>query len=72
MSESDSQLPANVAIRRWGDACFHLVDEVVEEGYIIGGHLISREDVLEVREVAPGQACPRKPVMELRLPPRKE
>lgn len=40
-----------VAIRRWGDKCFHLVDEEVEEGYILDGHLIRREDVVDRREV---------------------
>lgn len=66
---SESLPPSNTAIRRWGDACFHLVDEVVEDGYILHGHLIPHDEVLEVRTVDPGSACPRKPIMELKLPP---
>jgi hypothetical protein len=61
-----------VAIRRWGDGCFHRVDEVVEEGFILGGVLIPRDEVLEVIELGAGEACPRR-VMEMRVPtPRKE
>ena len=56
-----------VAIRRWGDGCFHRVEEVVEEGYIIGGVLISKDDVVDVIEVGVGEVCPRR-VMEMRLP----
>jgi hypothetical protein len=68
-SMEDGAIPQpQIAIRRWGDACFHLVDEEVEEGYILGGHLIAREDVLEVRTVAAGEACPRRPVAQLRIP----
>jgi hypothetical protein len=38
-----------VAIRRWSDPCFHVVDEVVEEGYILGSVLVPHEDVVETR-----------------------
>lgn len=65
------ELPDNpVAIRRWGDACFHAIDEVVEEGYILHGHLISHDDVVEVRRIENGETCPRRPVVELK-PPRQ-
>lgn len=70
--DPDDQPP--VAIRRWGDACFHLVDEVTEDGYILGSVLIPKEDVLEVRELARDEqgvpvplACTRK-VFDLKLP----
>lgn len=56
-----------VAIRRWGDACFHRVDEVVEEGFILGSVLVSRDDVLEVIDVGSDEVCPRR-IAELRLP----
>lgn len=59
-----------VAIRRWGDSCFHWVEEVVEEGYIIGGVLISKDDVVEVRETGEGAACVRR-VVELRVPEKR-
>lgn len=40
-----------IAIRRWSDPCFHVVDEVVPEGYIIGSVLIPRDEVVEAREL---------------------
>lgn len=55
------------AIRRWGDPCFHRVDEEVEEGFILGGVLIPRDEVLEVIDVGPDEVCPRR-VATLRLP----
>ena len=58
-----------MAIRRWGDACFHRVDEVVEEGFILGSVLVPRDEVLEVIEVGADEACPRR-VAELRVPGR--
>lgn len=63
-----------MAIRRWGDACFHLVDEVVEEGYILGSVLIPHHDVLEVRPLeldgeghAVAPTCSRR-IYNLKLP----
>lgn len=38
-----------LGIRRHWDRCFHAVEEEVEEGYIVQGTLIPREDVAEVR-----------------------
>lgn len=38
-----------LGIRRHTDRCFHAVEEEVEEGYIIDGILIHRDDVAEVR-----------------------
>lgn len=52
--EMDGSREKLVAIRRWGDACFHYVDEVVEEGFILGSVLIPNDEVLEVREVEVG------------------
>lgn len=72
--DADNTPPASapqVAIRRWGDACFHRVDEVVEEGFILGSVLVSRDDVLEVIEVGADEACPRR-IAELRLPPLRK
>jgi len=49
-----------VAIRRHTDRCFFAVEETVEEadgsvrGYIVGGVLIDKDDVAEVRG---GPAC---------------
>lgn len=36
------------AIRRWGDACYHQVDEEVEEGFILRGILIPHDEVVDV------------------------
>jgi len=48
-----------LAIRRYGDMCFHEVEEVVAEGYIVDNILIPRHEVLEVRRVdaPPPPAC---------------
>lgn len=40
-----------LGIRRHTDRCFHAVDEEVEEGYIVQGVLIPRDEVAEVRLV---------------------
>ncbi len=47
MTHHDEDDP-RMGIKRWGDACFHPVEEVVPEGYIVHGILIPREDVREV------------------------
>jgi len=47
MVEHDSDDP-RLGVKRWGDTCFHAVEEVVPEGYIVDGILIAREDVREV------------------------
>lgn len=38
-----------MGIRRPQDRCFHNVEEEVEEGYIVEGILIPRDEVTEVR-----------------------
>ncbi|MCC5877197.1 MAG: hypothetical protein JJU11_13330 [Candidatus Sumerlaeia bacterium] len=38
-----------LGIRRHTDRCFHAVEEEVEEGYIIDGILIHKDEVAEVR-----------------------
>ena len=40
-----------LGIRRHTDRCFHAVEEEVEEGYIVQGVLIARDEVAEVRRV---------------------
>lgn len=54
----DGEPPPGLALRRRGDRCFHAVEEVVREGYIVEGLLILVEDVAEMREDA--AACARK------------
>ncbi|MCX5660806.1 MAG: hypothetical protein NTW19_13955 [Planctomycetota bacterium] len=54
----DDDLDPNLAIRRHTDRCFHRVEEVVPEGYIVEGILIPREEVAEVRPA--DEACPRE------------
>jgi hypothetical protein len=68
MNPEAEQPRPNVAIRRWGDACFHAVDEVVPEGYIIDGVLIAKEDVLEVRPIT-GDEGLKPRVRHLKPPP---
>jgi hypothetical protein len=41
--------PVGMAVRRYGDRCFHAVEEIVKEGYIVEGILFAHEDVAEVR-----------------------
>lgn len=65
---SDDARPP-IGIRRWGDACFHPVEEEVPEGYIIGGVLIPRDEVMETREIDPNDPTPR-PARVLRMPPK--
>lgn len=40
-----------MGIRRAQDRCFHNVEEEVEEGYIVDGILIPRDEVVEVRRM---------------------
>lgn len=42
-----------IAIRRESDRCFHAVEEVLPEGYIIGGVLILRCEVVDRIELLP-------------------
>lgn len=53
---ADDEPEPSLAIRRHTDRCFHRVEEVVREGYIVDGILIPHEDVAEVR--AADAACP--------------
>lgn len=39
----------SLGIRRHQDRCFHAVEEEVEEGYIVQGVLIHRDEVKEIR-----------------------
>ena len=38
-----------IGIRRWGDRCFHEVEEVLDDGYIVGGFFIRKDEVVAVR-----------------------
>jgi hypothetical protein len=57
----------NVAIRRHHDRCFHAVEEVVLEGFIVQGILIPHDEVAQVAPVEPGGVLPA-----CRLPGRTE
>ena len=46
-----------IAIRRHTDGCFHAVEEVVKEGYIVDNILIPHRDVAEVRQTAEVPQC---------------
>ena len=46
--------PPRLGIRRWGDGCFHPVEEEVPEGYIVDGILICRDEVLQVVDLDSG------------------
>ena len=37
-----------LGIRRWGDRCFHKVDEERDDGYVVQGFFIHRDDVEDV------------------------
>ena len=39
----------HIGIRRWGEWCFHEVEEVLEDGYIVDGIFIRRDEVVDVR-----------------------
>jgi len=45
----DGDPPAGMAVRRHTDRCFHAVEEVVKEGFIVQGILFAKEDIAEVR-----------------------
>ncbi len=55
MPEKKSQNSENSAqhlgVRRWGDACFHPVEEEVPEGFIVDGMLIPHHEICEVIEI---------------------
>jgi len=61
--------PAGLAVRRNGDRCFHAVEEVVKEGFIVEGILFSHDDVAEVRGAGEDVAC-RVPVTKMVTRPR--
>ena len=44
-----------LAVRRWGDEWFHVVQAQVPEGYIVEGFLFPREDVFEIMDLSSGQ-----------------
>lgn len=64
MEASDDDAPGmapgipGVAIRRHHDRCFHVVEEVVPEGYIVQGVLIAHDEVAQVHTLADGQPVP--------------
>lgn len=43
-----------LGIRRHQDRCFHPVEEEVEEGFIVDGILIPRDEVAEIRTAPAG------------------
>jgi hypothetical protein len=47
-----------VAIRRLHDRCFHRVEEVVPEGYIVQGVLVAHDEVAQACLIEPGQDLP--------------
>ena len=59
MTEPHEDDNPGIGIRRWGDACFHPVEEEVPEGYIVDNILIPRDEVMEVLNIASGQVCRR-------------
>lgn len=44
-----------IGIRRWGDGCFHPVEEEVPEGFIVNGMLIRRDEVVSIVDLATGR-----------------
>jgi hypothetical protein len=44
-----------IGIRRWGDGCFHAVEEEVPGGFIVNGILIPRDEVVQIIELATGR-----------------
>jgi hypothetical protein len=47
---SDSAPSPQIGIRREGDGCFHAVEEVVPEGYIVDGILVRHDEVVDIIE----------------------
>jgi hypothetical protein len=47
-----------VAIRRLHDRCFHRVEEVVPEGYIVQGVLVAHDEVAQACLIEPGGDLP--------------
>ena len=54
--------PPHLGVRRWGDACFHPVEEEVPEGYIVDGFLFARDEVCEVLDLTTGRVSQRCPL----------
>ena len=54
-----------LGIRRHQDRCFHPVEEEVEEGYIVDGILVPRDEIAEVTKAKKsdpgGQGCRVEP-----------
>ena len=66
MTETDCQnaqhAGSHIGVRRWGDACFHEVQEETPDGYVVEGFLIPRHDVCEVLDLGSGEIrnpCPQ-------------
>ena len=56
-----------IGIRRWGDRCFHFVEEELEDGYIVEGIFIDKDDVVDTRrwdDDGPGCGSDRTPASE--------
>jgi hypothetical protein len=45
----------HIGIRRWGDGCFHEVEDL-EDGYVVEGYFIRWDQVVEVRTWDDGDA----------------
>ncbi|MCC7193753.1 MAG: hypothetical protein IT444_13335 [Phycisphaeraceae bacterium] len=48
-SQENDDLNPRIAIRRATDRCFHRVEEIVPNGYIVDGILIPHDEVVQVR-----------------------
>ncbi len=46
-----------LGVRRHTDRCFHAAEEETEDGYIVRGVLIARDEVAEVRLARTPPAC---------------
>jgi hypothetical protein len=55
--QNDRQAGPRIGVRRWGDACFHEVQEETPDGYVVEGFLIPRDDVWEFLDLASGEIC---------------
>ena len=47
-----------IGIRRWGDRCYHAVEEELEDGYVVDGIFIHRDDVVDTVEYDDDQDQP--------------